>query len=97
MTDPVKPRVIIHNSTAPFVEHYIDVAGMRAGVFKTYQGTDEELFGMVARSLVKRGVPFWEVDWGAMNAAYDPVTRDAWVIDPEALGEPTGYGENDNV
>lgn len=97
MTEPIKPRVAIHNSTAPFVEQYIDVQSLRAGLFKDYPGTDDDLFHMIAKSIVKRGVPYWVVEWETISAAYDPATRDAWVIDPEALGEPSGYGENDNV
>lgn len=97
MTEVIKPRVIIHNSTSPFVETYIDIASLRAGVLKGYPGTDDELFHMIAKSIVKAGVPYWEIDWEVINASYDPATRDAWVIDPEALGEPSGYGENINV
>jgi hypothetical protein len=97
MNNQIKPRVIVHNSTAPFVEHYIDVQSLRAGLFSAHPGTDDELFHMVAKSIVKRGTPYWEVDLASLDAAYDPATRDAWVIDPAALGEPSGYGENDNV
>lgn len=97
MSEPIKPRVIVHNSTSPFVEHYIDVHGLRAGLFKDYAGTDDDLLHMIAKTIVKRGVPYWEVSWDSINEAYDPASRDAWVIDPEALGEPSGYGENDNV
>lgn len=97
MTEVIKPRVIIHNSTSTFVETYIDVGSLRSGMFKHYAGTDEELFHMIAKSMVKTGVPYWEVDWEVINAAYDQATRDAWVIDPDALGAPSGYGENINV
>ena len=97
MSEPIKPRVIVHNSTASFVEHYIDVNGLRAGLFRDYAGTDDDLFHMIAKSIVKRDVPYWEVSWDSINEAYDQATRDAWVIDPAALGQPSGYGENDNV
>ncbi len=97
MTELIKPRVIIHSSTSPFVETYIDISSLRSGIFKNHAGTDEELFHMIAKSIVKTDVPYWEVDWEVMNAAYDPVTRNAWVIDPDALGVPSGYGENINV
>lgn len=97
MTEPIKPRVIIHNSTAPFVETYIDMVNLRSGIFKDRPETDDELFHRIARSVVATGVPYWEVEWEAINASYDPATRDAWVIDPDALGVPSGYGENINV
>lgn len=91
-----KPRLIIHNSTAPFNESYIDVEGVKK-FFAGYAGTDEDLFMMLAKAAVKAGNPFWEIDWDVMNEAYDPTTRDAWVLDPDSLGEPTGYGENIHV
>ena len=94
MTDAIKPRVVVHNSTAPFIEQYVDVQSLRLGLFKDYAGTDDELFHMVVKSIVKNGTPYWEVSWEELNAVYDPATRDAWVIDPDALGEPDGYGEN---
>lgn len=97
MNAPIKPRVIIHNSTAPFVETYIDMVNLRSGILKDRPETDEELFHMIARAVVAPGVLYWEVDWEAINAAYDPATRDAWVIDPDALGSPSGYGDTTYV
>lgn len=91
-----KPRLIIHNSTSPFNETYVDVEGAKK-FFEGYHGTDEDLFMMLAKAAVKAGNPFWEIEWEVMNQSYDPTTRDAWVLDASALGEPTGYGEKTNV
>lgn len=98
MTEMIKPRVIVHATGAPFVETYIDSEGMMLSQHFAGTGvTEDELFHMVARFTVGKGLPYWEVDWGVINSAYDPATRDAWVIDPEALGEPSGYGEREYV
>lgn len=94
----IKPRVIIHSTGAPFVEHYIDSKWLiESPVFSGSGKTEDELFHMVARSIVGNGLPYWEVDWEFMNTSYDTETRNAWVIDQDVLGEPSGYGENINV
>ena len=98
MAEMIKPRVIIHATGAPFVETYIDSGGLvTSPAFGGMDLTEDELFHMVARFTVGSGLPYWEVSWEEMNAAYDPATRDAWVINPDALGEPDGYGESAHV
>lgn len=95
----IKPRVVVHASpNYPFVERYIDAEGlMDHPIFKGRGLSEDEILHMVAKSQVPRGFPYWEVSHEELDAVYDPATRDAWVIDEEALGEPDGYGELDNV
>lgn len=89
----VKPRVIVHATGAPFVETYITTKGIE----DQYGIKEDEAFTLLAQNIVKAGEPYWEIDWEVMNAAYDPTTRDAWVLDPKSLGKPTGIGANINV
>jgi hypothetical protein len=88
-------RVVVHNTGYPFVETYVTVCDLHRKMFSSLN--DEEIFTMIVKSQVGMGVPYWEVSAADIDAIYDPATRDAWVIDPEALGPPTGYGENVNV
>ena len=44
-----------------------------------------------AKAIVPSGVPFWITS--DINA--DREYRDAWVLDTESMGEPTGYGERE--
>lgn len=37
------------------------------------------------------GVPFWIVDFSVIPS--DRTFRNAWTIDVEAMGKPSGYGE----
>lgn len=45
----------------------------------------------VGRQSVPAGVPFWVV--GADSIPSDRSFRNAWELDVEGLGEPSGYGE----
>lgn len=93
MTDIV--RVIIHATGSPFVETYITICDLHRQAF--HPETDDEIFVRIAKSVVGKGLPFWEVTAEEIDAVYDPETRNAWVIDPDALGKPDGYGESSNV
>lgn len=44
----------------------------------------------VGQKDVPEGVPFWIVDAGTIQA--DREYRDAWTIDPEEMGDPSGTG-----
>lgn len=41
------------------------------------------------------GVPFWIVP--AESIPTDRTSRDAWELDVTSMGEPSGYGECENV
>lgn len=44
-----------------------------------------------AKAIVPSGVPFWVTS----DIDADREYRDAWVLDTESMGEPTGYGERE--
>lgn len=95
----ITPRVVVHATPEyPFVERYIDAEGLLGHpAFAGQNLTADEILHLVAKSQVPKGYPYWEVSHAELDAAYDPATRDAWVIDPVALGTPDGYGEYENV
>lgn len=90
----IKLKLIVHNTTSPFTETYIDLDwAVNSGHFPDQ--TREQVLHSIAKTIVGKGLPYWEVDWDELNDIYDEATRDAWVLDPDALGTPDGYGERD--
>jgi hypothetical protein len=68
-----------------------DTGGVSIG-YPTPESLTQYTITEIALKDVPTGIPFWIVDEDEISK--DHTFFDAWELDVDALGEPTGYGMN---